>query len=146
MRLYWEGAPGQRAGGWGTQEDGSVMWLAISGSMVKGWRACVAQPRWMPTRRICGGGGTQDTWPHGVSSQISSSWWWLVSAVFLTRPSCCKITHTNCYYGAWTGWAVLVSVFPLTILLLGIYPLIEKDECTPIKRAFCYSNRDVKTT
>ena len=79
-------------------------------------------------------------------SQISSSQWWLVSAVFLTRPSCCKITHTNCYYGAWTGWAVLVSVFPLTILLLGIYPLIEKDERTPIKTAFCYSNRDVETT
>ena len=71
----------------GNPGGGSVMWLAISGSMVKGWRACVAQPRWMPTRRICGGGGTQDTWPHGVSSQISSSWWWLVSAVFLTRPS-----------------------------------------------------------
>ena len=120
-------------------------------------------------------------------SQISSSRWWLVSAVFLTRPSCCKITHTNCYYGAWTGWAVLIIVFPLTILLLllllllsrfshvrlcatpetaahqvplslgfsrqehwsglpFIYSLIEKDERTPIKTAFCYSNRDVETT
>ena len=79
-------------------------------------------------------------------SQISSSRGWLVSAMFLTRPSCCKITHTNCYYGPWTGWAVLVSVFPPTILLLGIYLLTEKDECIPIKTAFCYNNRDVETT
>ena len=28
--------------------------------------------------------------------------------------SCCKSTHANGYYGAWSGWAILVSVFPLT--------------------------------
>ena len=41
-----------------------------------------------------------------------------VSAAFLSRPSCCKITHANGYYGAWPGWAVRVSVLPLTNRLI----------------------------
>ena len=44
-------------------------------------------------------------------------WWWLISSVFLTRISYPKTTHTNGYYGAWPGWAVSVSVLPLTVLL-----------------------------
>ena len=27
----------------------------------------------------------------------SSSWWWLVSSMFLTRTSCCQITHAHGY-------------------------------------------------
>ena len=44
-------------------------------------------------RRILGGGGTGDIsfWP----SLNSSSWWWLVSSMFLTRTSCHKIIHAN---------------------------------------------------
>ena len=45
----------------------------------------------------------------------SSGWWWLISSVFLIRISCHKTTHTNGYYGAWPGWAVSVSVLPLTV-------------------------------
>ena len=41
-----------------------------------------------------------------------------VSAAFLSRPSCCKITHANGYYGAWPGRAVRVSVLPLTNRLI----------------------------
>ena len=44
----------------------------------------------------------------------SSGWWWLISSVFLMRMSYHKITHTDGYHGAWPGWAVSVSVFPLT--------------------------------
>ena len=40
-------------------------------------------------------------------------WWWLITFVFLTRTFCHKTTHANCYYGAWPGWAVSVSVLPL---------------------------------
>ena len=35
------------------------------------------------------------------------SGWWI---------SCHKTTHVNGYYGAWPGWAVSVSVLPLTVL------------------------------
>ena len=42
----------------------------------------------------------------------------VVSSVFLIRISCHKTTHANGYYGAWPGWAVSISVLPLTILLL----------------------------
>ena len=35
-------------------------------------------------------------------------------SLFLTRISCRKTTHANSYYGAWPGWAVSVSVLPLT--------------------------------
>ena len=34
--------------------------------------------------------------------------------VFLIRISCHKTTHANGYYGAWPGWAVSISVLPLT--------------------------------
>ena len=66
----------------------------------------------MPERRILGGGQTCDVsfWPF----LNPSSWWWLISSVFLTRTSCGKTTHANGYYGAWPGWAVSVSVLPLT--------------------------------
>ena len=47
-------------------------------------------------------------------SPNSSSWWWLISSVLLTGTSCHKTTHANGYYGAWPGWAVSVSVLPLT--------------------------------
>ena len=35
--------------------------------------------------------------------------------LFLTRTACHKTTHANGYYGAWPGWAVSISVFPLTV-------------------------------
>ena len=38
----------------------------------------------------------------------------LISSMFLIRISCHKTTHANGYYGAWPGWAVSISVFPLT--------------------------------
>ena len=42
----------------------------------------------------------------------SCSWWWLVSSVFLTRASCCKITHASGYYRAWPGKSGLVNGSP----------------------------------
>ena len=37
-----------------------------------------------------------------------------ISSVFLIRISCHKTTHANSYYGAWPGWAVSISLLPLT--------------------------------
>ena len=34
--------------------------------------------------------------------------------MFLTRTSCPKTAHANGYYGTWPGWAVSISVLPLT--------------------------------
>ena len=75
--------------------------------------ACLVQSRWMPERRILGGGRTcrVSFWPF----LNSSSWWWLISSMFLSRTSCHKTTHANGYYGAWPGWAVSVSVLPLPL-------------------------------
>jgi len=64
-------------------------------------------------RGILGSGQTR-----GVSCRPfpnSSSWWWLISSVFLIRISCHKTTHANGYYGAWPGWAVSISVLPLKV-------------------------------
>ena len=75
--------------------------------------ARLVQPIWMSERRILGGG-----WTCGVSFRLfpsSSGWWRLISSMFLARTSCCKTTHANCYCGAWPGWAVPVSVLPLTL-------------------------------
>ena len=74
--------------------------------------ARLVQPRWMPERRIPGGGQTGGVsfWPF----PNSSGWRWLLSSVFPTRTSCCKTTHMNGSYGARPGWAVSVSALPLT--------------------------------
>ena len=55
--------------------------------------AHITQPRWIPARRILGGGRIRGVsfWPF----LNSSSWWWLISSMFLTRTSCCKTTHAN---------------------------------------------------
>ena len=74
--------------------------------------AGIAQPRWMLVRGILGSGRT-----HSVSFRPfpnSSRWWWLISSIFLIRISCHITTHANGYYGAWPGWAVSISVLPLT--------------------------------
>ena len=74
--------------------------------------ARIAQPRWMLARGILGSRRT-----HVVSFRPflnSSGWWWLISSIFLTRIPCHKTTHGNGYDGAWPGWAVSISVLPLT--------------------------------
>ena len=128
-RFYWERAPGRRAGEWGNPGgllchearslrfygDGIHFWAVFSQSFwlrVLPGGACLVQPRWMPARRILGGG-----WTGGVSFwpfPNSSSWWRLISSLFLTRTSYHKTTHANGYYGARPGWAVSISVLPLT--------------------------------
>ena len=73
----------------------------------------IAQPRWMLARGILGSGRKAGS----VSSRPfpnSFGWWWLISSVFLIRISCHKTTHANGYYGVWPGWAVSISVLPLT--------------------------------
>ena len=75
--------------------------------------ASFVHPRWMPDRRMLGGGRTCGVsfWPF----LNSSGWWGLISSVFLARTSCHKTTHANGCYGAWPGWAASVSVLPLTL-------------------------------
>ena len=98
----------------------TVMGLASGFSLSSHWLrvlpggAHTAQPSWMPIGRILGGGRTRGVsfWPF----LDSSGWWCLISFVFLTRTSCHKITHTNGYYGVWSGWVVSVRVLPLTSL------------------------------
>ena len=121
------------------------MWLPVLGFMVmrlaSGWSLanhsnsesflvahCITQPRWMLSRGILGSGRTR-----GVSFRLllsSSCWWWLISSVFLSRISCHKTTHANGYYGAWPGWAVSISVLPLTIPLLDLCPREIKTQST----------------
>ena len=80
-----KGHPGGEQQGQGTQENSSATWLAVLGFMgmelVSGlslaksfWLRVlpgdtrIAQPRWMPARRILGGG-----WTRGVSWTLSVS-------------------------------------------------------------------------
>ena len=119
-----KGHPGGEQEGQGTQENCSAAWLAVLGFMVMGLVSGLSLAnhsdsvsfqvvlRSMPERRILGGGRICGVsfWPF----LNSSSWWWLISPVFLTRTSCHKTIHSNSYYGVWPGWAVSVSVLPLT--------------------------------
>ena len=63
-----------------------------------------------------GSGRWSDMWCLLLTFPNSSGWWWLISSMFLSRTSCHKTTHANSYYGAWPGWAVSVSMLPLTVL------------------------------
>ena len=88
--------------------------------------ARIVQPRWMLARGILESGQT-----HGVSFRPflnSSGWWRLISSVFLIRISCHKTTHANGYYGAWPGWAVSISVLPLTVVAVLTLILSGKSE------------------
>ena len=118
-----ESSPGQ---GKGTEENCSAAWLTVSGFMVMGLvsglslanhsdsvlsgGAHLVQPRRMPERRILRGGSDMCC----LLASPELFWWWLITFVFLTRTFCHKTTHANGYYGAWPGWAVSVSVLPLT--------------------------------
>ena len=53
--------------------------------------------------------------PFDLSQTLHVGGWWLISPLFLSRTSCHKTTHGNGYYGVWPGWAVSVSVLPLTV-------------------------------
>ena len=104
-----KGRLGGEQEGKGTQENCSVTWLPVSGFMVMGLVsgsslanhfdleallvALLVQPRWMPERRILGGGRTSGVsfWPF----PNSSGWWRLISSLFLTRTFCRKTTHAN---------------------------------------------------
>ena len=121
-RFYWEGAPRQEprrtalpCGSFGFYGDGISFRVVLNQSFwlrVFPGGARLVKPRWMPERRILGDGQTcGDSFWHFPNS---SSWWWLISSMFLTRTSCHKATHANGYCGAWPGWAVSISVLPLT--------------------------------
>ena len=91
--------------------DGISFWVVLGQSFwlrVLPGGARIAQSRWLPARRILGGGRTRciSSWPF----LSTSGWWWLVSTVFLSRTSYHKITHTNGYYGACPEWVVTTLI------------------------------------
>ena len=113
--------------------DGISFWAFFGQSLwlrVLPGGTCIVQPRWMPMRRILGGGRTR-----GISFWSFpnfSGWWWLVSSMFLTRTSCHKITHTNGYYGVWPGWMVSVSaVLCCAKALQSCLTLYNPMDCSP---------------
>ena len=87
----------------------------------------IAQPRRMLARGILGSGRT-----YAVSFRPfpkSSSWWWVISSVYLIRISCHKTTPANSYCGAWPGWAVSISRLPLKLLAVR-----QTRTCDPLQR------------
>ena len=143
-RFYWERAPGWRAEGKGTQENCSVTWLAVLGFMVMGLVSnglSVANhsdsENFLVVYALFNQDGCQRErfWevvghvesPFEFSRTLPVGEGFLV--VFFTRTSCLKTTHANGYYGAWPGWAVSVSVLPLT-KPQGLLSLILSSSCS----------------
>ena len=54
-------------------------------------------------------------------------------SAFLTRTSSRKTAHANGYYGAWPGWAVSVSVLPLTAVLFATGRKQKQPRCPSMK-------------
>ena len=128
QEILLERAPGGEQQGKGTQENSSVTRLAVSGFMVMGLVSGLSlanhsdSESFLVVHALFSQDGCQRGFWEVVGHVVSpfdlsqtSSWWWLISSVFLTRTSCCKTTHANGYYGAWPGWAVSIRVLPLTI-------------------------------
>ena len=125
-RRHWAGSPGEssRVRGPGGR---LCTWLAVrvyvrgfvSGSSLADHSdpaSFLMAPSAVSQHGFQRGGFWEDTWA-GIFSLLwtfpdSSGWWWLVSSVFLTRTSCCEMTHANGYCGSWPGWVVSVTVFP----------------------------------
>ena len=153
-RFYWESTPGWRVIRWGNPGeqlchmacslrfygDGISFQVVCSQSFwlrVLPGGTRLVQPRWMTERRILG-----DCQSCGVSFWPflkSSSWWRLISSVFLSRTFCHKTIHTNGYYGAWPGWVVSINVLPLTYQVFLywfsvwiIYPFLKMRSSTII--------------
>ena len=126
-----KGNAGGAQQGKGTQEDCSATCLTVSGFMGMGLvsRLSVANHSdsgsFLVAHASLGQDGFQQGgfWEIGRTYSISlwpflnsSSWWWLITSVFLTRISYRKTTHAKGYYGAWPGWVVSISMLPLTVL------------------------------
>ena len=135
-RLYWEWVPGQRAAGWGNQENCSAMRLTISSIMgmrlvsrLSLWLvvlpgpylvcprvllggACTSQPGCIPAPRILG--RFVVSFPPIGPSQILPIGL-QGSTTFLIRASGCETIHTSGYYHVCSTWAVSVND-PLTKL------------------------------
>ena len=133
--FIWKGHPGGEQEGKGTQENCCATWLTVSGFMVMGLVSGLSLANHSDSASFLvahaslsqdgfqWGGFWEVGRTYGLVSPLffwpfpnSSSLWWLVSSAFLTRTSCCKITHENGYCGAWPGWAVSVSGSPNNIM------------------------------
>ena len=123
----------------GTQEHCSASWLAVSDFMVMGLVSglsladhsdsesflvvhtlfsqdgCYREGFWEVDRQVVFPLDLFRTLPAGG---------WLITSLFLIRISCHKTTHADGYYGAWPGWAVSISVLPLTGSFLNFFTII----------------------
>ena len=134
---YWQGAPGGKQQGKGTQEKCFATWLSVSGFMVMKLVSRLSLACHLACAHIwsdsgsflvsCASlsqngflvwgflGGWQDILWAGVSSLLLASlrFSWLVfssTTMFLIRTSCFKrTTYASGYYHSWPGWVVLVS-------------------------------------
>ena len=129
-RLYWERAPGWRAGEWGNP-GGLLCHVArslgfysdgISFRVVFSQSFWLKSPSWwcMPcSAKMDASKKDSGRWSAcGVSFWLflnSSGWWRLITSMFLSRTFCRKTTHANGDHGAWPGWAVSISVLPLIV-------------------------------
>ena len=105
--------PRWRAVGWGSQGGLlPLMWLPVLGFFDGiSLRVVFSQSLWFTQpRRILGGGRTRGVsfwpWPN------SSSWWRLISSVFLTRPSCRKVSDAGGYQVPGQGGRFPSACFP----------------------------------
>ena len=89
--------------------------------------ACLIQPRWMPERRILGGGQTCGVsfWPF----LNSSCWWCLISSVFLTRTSCKWLLWCPARQGGFSQCAspnTNINLYTAVSFTINTYTLIHK--------------------
>ena len=125
-----KGHPGGEQESKGTQESCSAAWLAVSGFMVMGLVSglplanhsdsesflvvqalfsqdeCQREGFWEVVQLVVSVFDLSGTLPVGGGLLVPCS-----------LPGPPVIKHANGYYGAWSGWAVSVSVLPLTVVL-----------------------------
>ena len=125
-----KGNPDGEQQGKGTQENCSAVWLTVLGFMVMRLvsRWSLANHSNSESFLVAHTSLRQDgCYREGfwevdgqAVSPFDPSWTLLIGGGLLvpyslSRSPSHKTTHANGYYGAWPGWAVSISVLPLTI-------------------------------
>ena len=138
--------PGGEQEGKGTQENCSATWPTVWGfkvmGLVSGWslanhsnsESFLVAPH--HSAKMDASERDSGTWTDTVSSfdlsQTLPVGGGLLSSLFLIRISHCKTTHAKGYYGAWPGWAVSISVLPLTVPHTNRMAVIKKTIVTRV--------------
>ena len=122
-----KGCRGGGQEGEGNGENRSATWLTVSGFLVIGLVSGLSlashselDPSWGHTHHSAEMDSSEEDPGKLVGPLQNPGWWELVSSLFLTRTSCCKMTPASAFSSLLPGkggWSVVHFIVSLLVLL-----------------------------